>query len=89
MSQLPRQLRRDSISDDGDWDTGSDFTHANDGPVNTPINTPAKTERPKSLRKKKSMQSNGTWDTNSVMTTNDDMKTSVSTNVTYAAERRR
>jgi serine/arginine repetitive matrix protein 2 len=85
MSELPRQLRRDSISDDGTWDTGSDFTHANDGPVNTA----SKAERLRSLKKKRSMQSNGTWDTNSVITTNDDMKTSVSTNVTYAAERRR
>ncbi|KAF1830208.1 hypothetical protein BDW02DRAFT_112531 [Decorospora gaudefroyi] len=87
MTELPRQLRRDSISDDGTWDTSSEFTHANDGPATTvSTNIPYPVERPRSLRRRKSIPDNGTWDTSSLVT-NEDMKTSVSTNVTYAAER--
>jgi len=90
----------DGGSDSGTWDTSSEITHANNGPAttvstNVPYQTeksakPERPERPKSLRRKTSppVSVAGTWDTASVITTNDDMKTSVSKNVPYTADRR-
>jgi hypothetical protein len=88
-----QQSFSDEGSDSGTWDTSSEITHANNGPATIVSDAPykparpEKPDRPRFLRSKTSVSDAGTWDTNSVIT-NNDMKTTVSTNITYAAERR-
>lgn len=89
VEQLRKQHEHHSFSDDGSdsgtWDTSSEITHANNGPATAVSQNKPYHDRPRNLRRQTSPSDAGTWDTNSVIT---DVKTTVSTNVGYAAERR-